>query len=270
MRTPPDEAGRIARAAHGVLDGDRGGVVDGRAVFGHGDFRVAQLRAADGCDLAGHADHGKAVAPVGGDGNVQDGVVQVHGLQQGLSQGRWGSRTQMPERPHPGEAPVGCKACPRTTDRGSWLRKVSGRREGRLPEAPGPPPAPGPRWGPRRPPCRMRVPVVDVAQPELVRIGMGSNGLHPRHDHLPQKGMGAFHRFHFQARHGEAVRKGVGVHGEVHIVLEHWVLTRIDVPLSVPDGAPSPLRQRARPGRRAFVGERWKMKTVRPGDDSPR
>ena len=75
-----DDATDIVRAGVRGLDGDRKHVVDGSRYRRHG--RLADAQAVQRADLAGDAGDAEAVAAVGGQVDVDDGVVEGQGAEQ--------------------------------------------------------------------------------------------------------------------------------------------------------------------------------------------
>ena len=61
-----DEAGGVTAAEVGVGDGNVHPLGDGRSAFAWGDLRLTDRAAGQGRDLVGHAQHRKAVQPIGG------------------------------------------------------------------------------------------------------------------------------------------------------------------------------------------------------------
>ena len=102
--------------------------------------------------LAGDAEDGQAVGPVGGHLDLEDRVVEAQVADQVGAHGRVRAQEEdaaRVRRRRPARPPS--TASPRTRCRGSWRRRSAGRRAGSPPGARRPPGRPRGRSAPRRP-----------------------------------------------------------------------------------------------------------------------
>ena len=223
-----DHPRHVPGAVVGIDDGHRGQVLDARIRFPQIDGRKRERQLIDAGQFPGHAHHGQAVGPVGGDADFDDPVVQVQNTLDGLADGRVFRQNHDPGRvraEHEFEFRTEHAGRGRATD--FRFAHVLAAGQG------------GPHQGQGRHHVGLDVgraadhlmnlvPGLDPADLQVIAFGMVLHFGHPGGDHGFQITVPVVEVFHLQADHGQPVGQRLGSGLQIHVITEPLITNTHD------------------------------------------